>query len=87
MANIENNAHINARFIDLIKVLDARATVSVYELGADGKQKRIGDSSAPVYQILAEMDNGTGDFYKVKEYDVIGLVLGLVDRVLIKKGE
>lgn len=84
---MEKNAHINARLIDLANALDARATVSIYELDKNGTQVRIGDCAMPVYELLTAMNDNTNAFYKVRRYDVIGLVFDLTNRILIKKGE
>ena len=73
-----NNANIQARFIDLLNILDARAVVTVFELQEDGTQKIVFDCMT-VWEILA-ISNAP-----LKKYDVIGLNLGINSDILIKK--
>ena len=83
MANIENNAHINARLIDLLNILDARAVVSIYKLDEKGNQVLL-QNCAPVYQLLANYneDGYTRDF---RRFEVVGLIAGLTTNILIRK--
>lgn len=75
-----NNANIQARFIDLLNILDARAVVTVFELQEDGTQKIVFDYMT-VWEILASfLPNDL-----LKKYDVIGLNLGINSDILIKK--
>ena len=75
-----NNANINARFVDLLNVLDARAVVTVFELQEDGTQKKVFDYMT-VWEILASfLPNDL-----LKKYDVIGLNLGIHSTILVKK--
>lgn len=75
-----NNANIQARFIDLLNILDARAVVTVFELQEDGTQKIVFDCMT-VWEILASfLPNDL-----LKKYDVIGLNLGINSDILIKK--
>lgn len=75
-----NNANIQARFIDLLNILDARTVVTVFELQEDGTQKIVFDCMT-VWEILASfLPNDL-----LKKYDVIGLNLGINSDILIKK--
>lgn len=75
-----NNANIQARFIDLLNILDARAVVTVFELQEDGTQKKVFDCIT-VWEILASfLPNDL-----LKKYDVVGLNLGINSDILIKK--
>jgi len=77
------NAHVNARLIDLLNILDARAVVSIYKLDEKDNQVLL-QSCVPVYQLLANFVDGTRDF---RRYEVVGLIAGLTTNILIKKGE
>lgn len=75
-----NNANIQARFIDLLNILDARAVVTVFELQEDGKQKKV-FNNVHVWEILASfLPNDL-----LKKYEVIGLNVGLTQSILIRK--
>lgn len=78
-----NNANINARLIDLLNVLDARAVVSVFEMDENEKQILRFDC-VPVWQILSAFPEDKGK-NALKRYDVIGLTVGLTTSILIKK--
>ena len=77
------NANIIARLIDLLNVLDARATVSVFEMDENGKQILRFDC-VPVWQILSVFPDNK-ETNALKRYDVIGLNVGLNTNILIKK--
>ena len=73
---MENNAIINSRLIDLLDGLDARTTINIFVQDGTG-QRCI--QAAKVYEILSNPD-----FLKAyKNYEIIGLNLGLVSNILI----
>lgn len=78
-----NNANIQARFIDLLNVLDARAVVTVFELQENEKQILRFDC-VPVWQILSAFPDDK-ETNALKRYDVIGLNVGMNTNILIKK--
>jgi membrane protein CcdC involved in cytochrome C biogenesis len=74
----ENNAIIQGRFTDLLEVLDARATVNIF-VKIDEKEQSI--KTDKVFEIIADRE-----FMKqYKNFDVIGLGLGLITRILIQE--
>ena len=77
------NANINTRLIDLLNILDARATVSVFEMDENEKQILRFDC-VPVWQILSAFPNDK-ETNALKRYDVIGLNIGLTTSILIRK--
>ena len=77
------NANINTRLIDLLNILDARATVSVFELQEDGKQILRFDC-VPVWNILSAFPENK-ETNALKRYEVIGLNIGINTNILIKK--
>ena len=76
---MENNAFIDARFVDILAIMDARQIISVYEIGEDGKET-LRFSNLPVYTFLGEENKGL-----FRKYEVVGIVAGLFTNVLIKK--
>jgi hypothetical protein len=72
---MEKNALINSRLKDLLDVMDARTTVSIF-LEKDGKQTRI--AFCKVYRLLVETD-------LIKKYEVIGLNCRLTTDILVKE--
>lgn len=74
------NAIINARFIDLLNILDMRVHITVYGYSAQGKQIIIFDGM-PVYEILMELRNEANQHYK--GYEVYAINTGLVTNILI----
>ena len=76
---MKNNANINSRLIDLLEVLDARATVTIFIEKEDGKN--IKESTRKVYEFLSDNDFRT----VYRKYEVIGLYCGLVTDILIKE--
>lgn len=78
---MENNAFIDARFVDILAIMDARQIISVYIIGDDGKET-IGFSNVPVYTFLGEENKGL-----FRKYEVVGIVAGLFTNVLIKKSK
>lgn len=77
---MERNALINSRFEDLIKLIDARAKIELFVLEPGDNEKHIG--AFPIYEILA---NVNGIRTKYKNYEVCGLVCGLITNVLIRE--
>lgn len=77
-----NNANIQARLIDLLNILDARAVVSVYKLEPDRTQMLI-NSNEPVWKLLSFYE----EHKAFRLYEVVGLNIGLSDRILIRKAE
>ena len=74
----ENNAIIQGRFTDLLEVLGARATVNIF-VKIDEKEQSI--KTDKVFEIIADRE-----FMKhYKNFDVIGLGLGLITRILIQE--
>lgn len=71
----ENNALIDGRLIDLLDILDCRTTVTIYT--DETTQVFFGK----VYEFLADKDLRR----KYKNYEVVGLVLGLAHNILIKE--
>ena len=85
---MENNAIIVGTFKEVIDIMDARTTVTVWVADDNNKQTRIGESVTPVYEVLTAMNNETTAFYQVKRYSVIALNITLTGTsILIKKGE
>lgn len=78
-----NNAYINARLIDLLNVLDARANVTVFELQDDEKQILHFDC-VPVWIILSAFPENK-EANALKLYNVIGLNIGIHTSILIRK--
>ena len=75
---MENNAIINSRLKDLLDVMDARIHINIFIYEGAG-QKCI--MAAEVYKILCMpsfMD-------KYKNFEVVGLNLGLVTNILIEE--
>lgn len=75
----KNNAIIDAPLNDLLKILDARATVSIYEVDENGVESLL-FSCVPVYKFLTFE-------YKThfRNYEVCGIVAGLTTNILIRK--
>ena len=63
---MENNAIIRSRLIDLLDVMDARATVNIF-VEKDGEQKSV--KYLKVYEFISEPEL----MRKYKDYEVIGL--------------
>jgi len=76
-----NNAKINARLIDLLNIIDARASVNIFVL-APGEDRERNIKYDLVYEILTDKDF----MRQYKSYEVIGLNIGLVNNILIKEG-
>ena len=76
---MENNAFIDARFVDILAIMDARAIISVYEVKANGTQERRFDN-VPVFAFLDETNKSL-----FRKYEVVGIVAGLHTNILIKK--
>lgn len=77
----ENNAIIQGRLADLLNIIDARATISIFE--RVGNAEPIIQSNVQVYEIIANHD-----FMKTyKNYDVIGLKCDLFTTIMIQKNE
>lgn len=74
---MKNNANINSRLIDLLEVLDARATINIF-VETDGVQKSV--KYLKVYEFLSEPEL----MRKYKSFDVIGLQVGLTTNILIR---
>lgn len=72
---MENNALIDGRLIDLLDIMDCRATVAIYT--DETTQVFFGN----VYEFLANKDLRR----KYKNCEVVGLVLGLSPNILIKE--
>lgn len=75
---MEKNATINARLADLLEVMDARAMVNIF-VGDMDKQTSI--KFLRVYEFLAEPEL----MRKYKNYEVVGLNIGLQTNILIKE--
>ena len=83
---MENNATVLCNLKGLIDVMDAKGYVTVFELGKDGKQKKIAEDR--VYKIMVDMLVATNYLCKVKRYAVIGLNIDITGTsILIKEGE
>ena len=76
---MENNGFISAYFNEFMKILDARATVSIYEVDENGVESLL-FSCVPVYKFLTFA-------YKThfRNYEVCGIVAGLTTNILIRK--
>ena len=75
---MENNARINARLTDLLEVMDARATINIF---VDTPERPTSVKFLKVYEFLSEPEL----MRKYKNYEVIGLSLGLTTSILIKE--
>lgn len=76
---MEKNATIFARLIDLLDVMDARATINIF-VEKDGKQTSV--KFLKVYEFLSEPEL----MRKYKNYSVIGLDCGFSStNILIKE--
>lgn len=75
---MKNNANINSRLIDLLEIMDARTSINIF-VEVDGSQKSV--KYLKVYEFLAEPEL----MHKYKNYDVIGLQVGLSTNILIKE--
>lgn len=78
---MEKNANINARFIDLLNILDMRTHITVFGYDADGKQIVLFGGTYPVYEIMAKVQNDQ----KLRNYEVVGINAGLVTNILIEE--
>lgn len=74
----KNNAIIDAGLNDLLKILDARATVSIYE-EIDGEQTKTLFSCVPVYELL------TIEKKVFRYYEVTGIIASLTTQICVKK--
>lgn len=74
----KNNAIIDAPLNDLLKILDARAQVSIYEVDKNGVET-LRFSCVPVYELLM-IEKKT-----FRNYEVCGIVAGLTTNILIRK--
>lgn len=81
---MEKNANINARFIDILNILDMRAHVTVFGIGSCGKQVVIFDGM-PVYEVITSLKDE--EYRKLRNYEVTGINAGLITNILIEKGE
>lgn len=79
---MEKNANINARFIDLLNILDMRSHITVFGIGACEKQVIIFDGM-PVYEVMTSLKEA--EYRKLKNYEVAGINAGLVTNILIEK--
>lgn len=79
---MEKNANINARLIDLLNILDMRAHVTVFGIGACGDQVIIFDGT-PVYEVITSLKEE--DYRRLRNYEVTGINAGLVTNILIEK--
>lgn len=77
----ENNAIIYGRLADLLNIIDARATVSIYK--KVGNAEPIIQSNVQVYEIIANHNF----MQTYKNYNVIGLRFGLFTTIMIQKNE
>ena len=79
---MKNNANINSRLIDLLEVLDARATINIF-VEKEDKDEKTQESICyrKVYEFLAEPEL----MRKYKNYEVCGLYCGLTTNILIKE--
>lgn len=73
-----NNGFINAMFNEFLQILDARATVSIYEVDKNGVET-LRFSCVPVYELLM-IEKKT-----FRHYEVAGIVAGLTTNILIRK--
>lgn len=73
-----NNTIIDAGLNDLLKILDARAQVSIYE-EIDGEKSKILFSCVPVYELL------TIDKNVFRYYEVTGIIASLTTQICVKK--
>ena len=69
---------INARLFDLLEILEARAMVNIF-VEDNGEQKSV--KYLKVYEFLSEPEL----MRKYKNYEVIGLQVGLTTNILIKE--
>lgn len=69
---------INARLFDLLEILEARAMVNIF-VEDNGEQKSV--KYVKVYEFLSEPEL----MRKYKNYEVIGLQVGLTTNILIKE--
>ena len=79
---MEKNANINARLIDLLNILDMRAHVTVFGIGACGDQVIIFDGT-PVYEVITSLNEE--EYRRLRNYEVTGINAGLVTNILIEK--
>ena len=79
---MEKYANINARFIDILNILDMRQHVTVFGIGACGKQVVIFDDM-PVYEVMTSLKEA--EYRKLRNYEVTGINAGLVTNILIEK--
>ncbi len=79
---MEKNANINARLIDLLNILDMRAYVTVFGIGACGDQVIIFDGT-PVYEVITSLKEE--EYRRLRNYEVTGINAGLVTNILIEK--
>lgn len=73
---MEKNAIIRGRLIDLLDVLDARATINIYV-----EDKPLSVKNLRVFEFLSEPEL----MRKYKNYEVSGLRLGLTTDIMIKE--
>ena len=78
---MEKNANINARFIDLLNILDMRTHITVFGYDTDGKQVALFSGTYPVYEIMTKVQNDQ----KLRNYEVVGINAGLVTNILIEE--
>lgn len=69
---------INARLFDLLEILEARAMINIF-VEDNGEQKSV--KYVKVYEFLSEPEL----MRKYKNYEVIGLQVGLTTNILIKE--
>jgi hypothetical protein len=69
---------INARLFDLLEILEARAMINIF-VEDNGEQKSV--KYLKVYEFLSEPEL----MRKYKNYEVIGLQVGLTTNILIKE--
>lgn len=76
---MENNAVVVGYLDSLLKIMDARATVSLF-IRCQGKERKL-FLDVPVWHILAEFP----DQSVLAKYKVIGLTFGVNTSILIEK--
>ncbi len=81
---MENNANINARFIDLLNILDMRTQITVFGYDTAGKQIIIFDGM-PVYKVITEINDRKSENRELKNYEVTGINASLVTNILIEE--
>ena len=81
---MEKNANINARFIDLLNILDMRAHITVFGYEPDGKQVIIFDGM-PVYEVITKISGRKSEDRELRNYEVTAINTSLVTNILIEE--